>query len=64
MAKKSVLSALAMALTLAVSAPALSGCNSTTSNSVTTDRTQIMLVSEQEVMAKADKYYQNVLAEG
>lgn len=63
MAKKSVLSALAMALTLAVSAPALSGCNSTTSNSVTTDRTQIMLVSEQEVMAEADKYYQNVLAE-
>ncbi|MCI6864322.1 MAG: M48 family metallopeptidase [Anaerobiospirillum succiniciproducens] len=63
MAKKSVLSALAMALTLAVSAPALSGCNSTTSNSVTTDRTQIMLVSEQEVMAEADKYYQNILAE-
>lgn len=63
MAKKSVLSALAMALTLAVSAPALSGCNSTTSNSVTTDRTQIMLVSEQEVMAEADKFYQKVLAD-
>lgn len=63
MAKKSVLSALAMALTLAVSAPVLSGCNSTTSNSVTTDRTQIMLVSEQEVMVEADKFYQQVLAE-
>lgn len=63
MAKKSVLSALAMALTLAVSAPALSGCNSTTSNSVTTDRTQIMLVSELEVMAEADKFYQKVLAD-
>ena len=63
MAKKSVLSALAMALTLSVSAPALSGCNSTTSNSVTTDRTQIMLVSEQEVMAEADKFYQKVLAD-
>lgn len=63
MANKSVLSALAMALTLAVSAPALSGCNSTTSNSVTTDRTQIMLVSEQEVMAEADKFYQKVLAD-
>lgn len=63
MAKKSALSALAMALTLAVSAPALSGCNSTTSNSVTTDRTQIMLVSEQEVMAEADKFYQKVLAD-
>lgn len=63
MAKKSVLSALALGVTLAISAPAMNGCTSTTSNSVTTDRTQIMLVSEQEVMAEADKFYQQVLAE-
>ena len=64
MARKNVLTALAMAVGLAVTAPAVNGCvsvGSTTSNSSTTDRTQIMLVSEAEVNQAAVKNYNDVL---
>lgn len=64
MARKNILTALAMAVGLAVTAPAINGCvsiGSTTSNSSTTDRTQIMLVSEAEVNQAAVKNYNDVL---
>ena len=43
-------STLAMAVALTLSVPALSGCESTTSNSQTTGRSQLMLVSSEKVM--------------
>ena len=56
-------STLAMAVALTLSVPALSGCESTTSNSQTTNRSQLMLVSSTEVMQQAEKAYDQVLAE-
>lgn len=56
-------STLAMAVALTLSVPALSGCESTTSNSQTTGRSQLMLVSSEKVMQDAEKAYDQVLAE-
>ena len=62
--KKNLFTALAVAVSLTVGAPLLSGCmSSTTTNSTTTNRNQIMLVSEQEVTAEAQKQYAEVLAQ-
>ena len=64
MAKKNLFTALAVAVSLTISAPTLSGCvSSTTTNSATTNRTQIMLVSEQEVVAESQKQYAQVLSQ-
>lgn len=60
---KAKLSTLALAVSLAVGAPMLSGCESTTSNSSTTNRSQVMLVSQQQVMQEAEQAYDQVLAE-
>ena len=54
-------STLAMAVALTLSVPALSGCESTTSNSQTTGRSQLMLVSSEKVMQDAEKAYDQVL---
>lgn len=61
--KKNTLTALAMAVAVTAAAPVLSGCESTTSNSATTNRSQIMLVSEQQVMSESAKAYEQVIAE-
>lgn len=64
MAKKNVLTALALAVSLTAAAPAMTGCvGSTTSNSSTTDRTQIMLISEQEINTSAAQEYDKVIAQ-
>lgn len=61
--KKSLLS-LAVAGLIAVSSPALVGCvSNTTSNSSTTNRAQLMLVSEQEVMTQSAQAYDEVIAQ-
>ena len=64
MAKKNVLTALALAVSLTAAAPAMTGCvGSTTTNSSTTDRTQIMLISEQEINTSAAQEYDKVIAQ-
>ena len=64
MAKKNVLTALALAVSLTAAAPAMNGCvGSTTTNSSTTDRTQIMLISEQEINTSAAQEYDKVIAQ-
>lgn len=64
MAKKNVLTALALAISLTAAAPAMTGCvGSTTTNSSTTDRTQIMLISEQEINTSAAQEYDKVIAQ-
>lgn len=64
MAKKNVLTALALAVSLTAAAPAITGCvGSTTTNSSTTDRTQIMLISEQEINTSAAQEYDKVIAQ-
>lgn len=64
MAKKHLLSALALAVSLTVAAPVMTGCmSSTTSNSATTNRTQVMLLSEQEVNSSAAQEYAKVIAD-
>ena len=64
MAKKNVLTALALAVSLTAAAPAMNGCvGSTTTNSSTTDRTQIMRISEQEINTSAAQEYDKVIAQ-
>ena len=61
--KKSLLS-LALAGVVAVASTALVGCvSNTTSNSSTTNRSQLMLVSEQEVMTQSAQAYDEVIAQ-
>lgn len=60
---RKTLSSIALAVALAISGPMLSGCESTTSNSTTTDRSQLMLKSSAEVMAEAEKGYAEVIAQ-
>lgn len=55
--------AIAMALALTATTPALTGCESTTSNSQTTNRSQIMLVSSEKVMQEAEQAYDEVIAQ-
>ena len=61
---KQSLMALAVAGVMALSAPTMVGCvSNTTSNSSTTDRSQLMLVSEQEVMTQSAQAYDEVIAQ-
>lgn len=60
---RKTLTSIALALAMAVSVPYLSGCESTTSNSTTTDRGQLMLASSEQVMADAEKGYAQVIAD-
>ena len=55
---------LALAGVVAVASTALVGCvSNTTSNSSTTNRSQLMLVSEQEVMTQSAQAYDEVIAQ-
>ena len=56
-------SALAVVVSLALATPVLSGCESTTSNSQTTNRSQLMLVSSEEIMAESAQAYDQVIAQ-
>lgn len=61
---KQSLMALAVAGVMALSAPTMVGCvSNTTSNSSTTNRSQLMLVSEQEVMTQSAQAYDEVIAQ-
>lgn len=58
-----LVSSVALAVSLAITAPMLTGCESTTSNSSTTNRSQLMLTSSEQVMAEAKTAYAQVIAE-
>lgn len=58
-----LITGVSFAVCMAATAPMLTGCESTTSNSTTTSRSQLMLTSSAEVMAQADQAYAQVIAE-
>lgn len=60
---KRSLSKIALAVALVVSTPIMTSCVSSTTNSSTTDRSQMMLVSEAEVNAQAKQSYDQVISE-
>lgn len=60
---RKTLSTIALAVSLAVSASTMTGCESTTSNSMTTDRSQLLLTDSKQVAAEAKQAYDQVLAQ-
>lgn len=60
---RKTISSIAIALSLAMATPALSGCESTTTNSSTTNRFQLMLTSSEQLNQEAKTAYDQVLAE-
>lgn len=59
----SKVTSIALAVSLALSTPMLTGCESTTTNSTTTNRSQLMLTSSEQVMSEAATAYAQVIAE-